>query len=208
MKIAVIGATGRTGHLIVQRLLADGHELAVLVRDAAKLGGVAEQVTVVIGTSSDQAALDQLVTGADAVVSALGPTAKEADLHTRTALALLDAMPRHGVRRFVGISGAGIDASGDEKGLRDRLISKTIQTLGGDIVKDKSAEYTVYAGSNLDWTLVRPPRLLDGPGTGVLAHDPHKPGRSSIKRADLAEFVADVAERDLYLGQAPFVWNT
>lgn len=208
MKIAVIGATGRTGRPLVERLLADGHDVSVLVRDPAKLGVLAERVTVVTGSSTDAAALEQLLAGADAVVSALGPTAKESDLHIRTAHALLATMPKYGVRRFVGISGAGVDVPGDQKGLRDRLISKAIQTFGGELAKDKVTEYGIYAGSDLDWTLVRPPRLMDGGATGKVGHDAQRPGRSSIKRADLADFVADVVENESYVRQAPFVWNS
>jgi len=207
MKIAVIGATGRTGQPLVQRLLDDGHSLTVLVRDPNKLGEDAARVTVVPGTSTNVAALDALVADADAVVSALGPTAKEPDLHTRTASALLEVMPRHDVRRFVGISGAGVDVPADTKGMRDRVISTLIQKLGGKLAQDKITEYEIYAASDLDWTLVRPPRLLDGPATGKYQHDAHRPGRSSIRRADLASFVADVVEGDLYARQAPFVWN-
>jgi len=71
---------------------------------------------------------------------------------------------------------------------------------------DKSTEYEVFAASDLDWTLVRPPRLLDGPATGRVLHDARTPGRSSsIRRADLAVFLADVLDEHLYPRQAPFV---
>ncbi|MFZ2383582.1 MAG: NAD(P)H-binding protein [Candidatus Nanopelagicales bacterium] len=206
MKFAVIGATGKTGGPLVDLLLDRGNEVRVLVRDPAKLGDVRNRVRVVVGSSTDPAALSNLIAGTDAVVSALGPTAKESDLHTRTATALVNVMPAKGVSRFVGISGAGVDVPGDQKGPRDRVISFLIQKLGGGVVADKPAEYEVFAASELDWTLVRPPRLQDGEPTGDVAHDAHKPGKStSIKRADLAMFLADVAEQQLYVRQAPFV---
>ncbi len=204
MKVSVIGATGRTGGFLVTDLLNNGHEVTVLVRDPAKLGEVAQSVRVVTGSSTDLAALTELVNGCDAVISALGPTKKEPDLHTRTASLLTQILPP-GVR-FVGISGAGIDVPGDQKGPRDKAISFLIQKLGGTVVADKPKEYAVFAASELDWTLVRPPRLLDGPATGKFVHDAHRPGKSSsIRRADLAAFLVDVAEQGLYVKQAPFV---
>ena len=110
MKLAVLGATGRTGSLLVEELLRRGHDLTVLARSPEKLAGLADRVHVVTGSSTDPAALDALLNGGmDAVVSALGPTRKEPDLHTRTATALIEAMHAHDVHRFVGISGAGID---------------------------------------------------------------------------------------------------
>ena len=206
MKIAVIGATGRTGRPLVTELLCRGHTVAVLVRDTTKLDHLAGGVEVIAGDSRTRADLDRLVAGVDAVVSALGPTAKEGNLHTETATALVEAMHAAGVTRFVGVSGAGIDVPGDQKSLSAKLISRAIQTLGGEVVKDKPAEYAVFAASDLDWTLVRPPRLVDGDPTGHLEHDAHRSTKSTkIARADLATFLADVVEQGLYPRQAPFV---
>ncbi|MCU0283763.1 MAG: NAD(P)H-binding protein [Candidatus Nanopelagicales bacterium] len=206
MTIAVIGGTGRTGAPLVDELLRRGHELRVLARSPEKLGAVTQRVHVVPGSSTEPAALGQLLDGADAVVSALGPTKQEPDLHSRTAELLIPAMRERGITRFVGISGAGMDVPGDQKGGRDRAISFLIQRLGGAIVADKPREYRAFADSDLAFTLVRPPRLVDGAATGRVVHDAHVPGRSSsIRRADLAAFLADVVEQGLYPRQAPFV---
>ncbi|PRZ08857.1 putative NADH-flavin reductase [Isoptericola sp. CG 20/1183] len=207
MKIALVGATGRTGRHALTTALEHGHDVSVLVRRPDRLPAeVRGQVRVVVGDSTDPAALGELVRGAEAVVSALGPTAKEADLHTRTARALVDVMAAHGPRRFVGVSGAGIDVPGDRKAGKDKVISWLIRTLGGDVVKDKPAEHAVWSASGLDWTLVRPPRLVDGEATGRLEHDAHRSTRSTtIRRADLGAFLVDVAEGDRYARQAPFV---
>ena len=140
MKVAVIGATGRTGRLLVEELLRRGHQVTVLVRHPERLGDLADRVTVITGDSRDPDGLAQLVAGADVVLSALGPTNKEPTLHQDTAAALINALQEQGVRRFVGISGAGIDVPGDEKGTRDRIISSLIRRLGGDVVADKPAE--------------------------------------------------------------------
>lgn len=206
MKIALIGATGRTGTLVLDELLRREHTVTALVRDPAKLTTTHARLTVLPGDSRDSAALARLVDGAHAVLSALGPTTREASLHTDTANALIAAMQRAGLTRFVGVSGAGIDVPDDEKSLSARLISKIIQTFGGAVVQDKPAEYAAYAASDLDWTLVRPPRLTDGPATGRLEHHAHRSTTSTkITRADLATFLVDVAEQGLYLHQAPFV---
>ena len=69
------------------------------------------------------------------------------------------------MRRFVGISGAGIDVPGDERATKDRIISSLIRRLGGAVVADKPAGYRAWADSNLSWTLVCPPRLKDGSPT-------------------------------------------
>ena len=206
MNIALIGATGRTGHIVLADLRRRGHTVTALVRDPARLGDPDPGVRVVVGSSTDRDAIGEMLPGSDAVLSALGPTANESDLHTATARLLVAAIPAQGVTRFIGISGAGMDVPGDQKGTRDRIISTLIRTVGGAVARDKPAEYRVLADSPLVWTLVRPPRLLDAPATGRIGHDPHKPGHWSIPRADLAVFLVDVLEQDLYRRQAPFVW--
>ena len=205
MAVAVLGATGRTGRLLVAELLRRNHRVTVLVRDPAGLGDLAGRVRTIIGDSRDPGALTALVDGVDAVLSGLGPTGKEPTLHRDTAAALVAVMNSAGPRRFIGISGAGIDVPGDQKAFRDRVISTLIARLGGAVVADKPAEYRVWADSGLDWTLVRPPRLRDGAVTGVVEHDARRSTRStSMRRADLAGFLVDVLEQDLYVRAAPF----
>ena len=202
MRVAVLGATGRTGVPLVTELVRRGHDVTVVVRDPAK--NTISDTRIVTASVTDRGALAAALTGVDAVVSALGPTAKEPDLHTTTARLIVDLLPS-GVR-FIGVSGAGIDVPGDQKGTRDKIVSFLIQKLGGAVVKDKPREYEVYASSDLHWTLARPPRLMDGPGTGRYYSDAHRPAKSSsIKRADLALFLADCLDQDLYVKQAPFV---
>jgi len=206
MKVAVLGATGRTGRALVDELLRREHDVAVLVRDPDRLAVPAGTVRVVQGDSRDRTALTELVTGTDAVVSALGPVAKDATLHQDTAAVLVEVMREAGVTRFVGISGAGIDVPGDRKTLPHRLISALIQRLGGPVVADKPAEYAAWAASDREWTLVRPPRLLDGDRTGVVQHDAHRsPRGTAIRRTDLAAFLVDVLEQGRYVRQAPLV---
>lgn len=203
--VAVLGATGRTGGPLVRELLARGHTVSVLVRDPARFPAPDPAVRVVVGSSDDPVALADLVVGVDAVVSALGPTDKDATLHQRTAAALIQAMHEAGVRRFVGVSGAGIDLPGDEKDLPARAISFAINRFGGAVVADKPAEHRAWAAGDLDWTLVRPPRLTTAAGTGRIEHHATRSTRStSMTRQDLAHFLVDVLEQDLYVRAAPF----
>lgn len=152
MKIAVLGATGRTGRPLVEELLRRGHEVSVLVRSPAKLGDLAGRLRVVTGSSTERAALDEVLTGADAVISALGPTKDDPTLMSATARPLVEAMAAAGVRRFVGISGAGQDLPGDRKGRKDRIISAIIQRTGGAIVAEQTRRVPdpVRSGDRLD----------------------------------------------------------
>lgn len=160
-----------------------------------------------VGDATDPDVLADLLSGVDAVLSALGPTATEGDLHQRTAQALISVMEAQGPRRFLGVSGAGIDVAGDRKLPEDIVISKLVSVLSGAVVKDKSAEYAAWASSALGWTLVRPPRLVDGPASSrPREQDVHRSTRSTkITRTDLGRLLLDVVDQDLWPRQAPFV---
>ncbi len=204
MQVAVLGATGTTGRLLVDELVRRGHTVVALTR-AGEAGGPGA-VSWVMGDARDPAALRSLVSGGDAVVSALGPRRGDDTLHRDVSPLLVAEMRRLGVRRFVGISGAGIDVPGDRKSRRDRVVSALLQRLGGETVRDKALERQTWADSGLDWTLVRAPRLVDGPPTGRVEHSAHRsPRRTSIPRADLATFLADLVDRPDYVQQAPLV---
>jgi putative NADH-flavin reductase len=205
MKIVVLGATGRTGRPLVEELVRRGHHVMAVVRDPAD-AGLPDAVELVPGDVRDADVLRRAVAGADAVVSALGPRKGDPTLHRDVAPVLVGVLREAGVRRFVGVSGAGVDADGDAKSRRDRVISGVIKRLPGDAVKDKMLEYGVWRDSGLDWTLVRPPRLQDGPVTGAVEHHASTSPRSTaIRRSDLAVFLADELEQPRYIGAAPLV---
>ena len=204
MRIAVLGATGATGRLLVDELLRRGHAVVALARSPQT--GKRDALTWLVGDARDPAALTALLGGAGAVVSALGPRRGDSTLHREVAPLLVAAMRDVGVRRFVGVSGAGVDVPGDRKSRRDRVISALVQRVGGQTVRDKALERETWGRSGLDWTLERAPRLVDGPPTGQVEHSASSsPHRTSLTRADLAVFLADLAVRPDYLRQAPLV---
>jgi putative NADH-flavin reductase len=204
VQVAVLGATGATGRLLVDELVRQGHAVRALTRSRGSRGP--DAVTWVVGDARDPAALGSLVGDAEAVVSALGPRRGDGTLHRDVTPLLVAAMRAAGLRRFVGVSGAGIDVPGDRKSRRDRVISALLQRFGGQAVRDKALERQAWADSGLDWTLVRAPRLVDGPPTGRVEHSADRsPRRTSITRADLAAFLAGLVTRPDYVRQAPLV---
>ena len=83
MLVALLGATGRTGVLVLDELLLRGHRVRGLVRAEGRVAP-GESVDTVVGDSRDRDTLAQLVEGCDAVVSTLGPRGREERLHRDT----------------------------------------------------------------------------------------------------------------------------
>ncbi|CAN5664928.1 NAD(P)H-binding protein [soil metagenome] len=208
MQVAVIGGTGRTGQQVIAEALRRGWQVGALVRDPAKAPADWQgRVAMVVGDARDPHRLAEVVRGADAVISTLGPAGDGSGrgLHAAVAPVLVGAMRQAGVRRLVAVWGAGVDLPGDAKTPVHRLISALAHRLGRGAVQDKESEYAAVRDADLDWTGVRPPRLTDGPATGAVRSDAQRPVGITCSRADVARFVLDEVEQARYVRQAPFV---
>jgi putative NADH-flavin reductase len=201
MKLAILGASGRTGRLIVEQALARGDEVRALVRSPAKLGLSHPRLEFVQGDATDADAVRRLVQGCDAVVSALGPVGRGTDICSVAARNVIAA----GTPRYVAISGAGIDVPGDKKDLGGRIGSFFVRTLLPAAFRDKVREHALLEQSTLAWTLVRAPRLMDKPGTGQPRVSLERSPGNSVSRAALAGFVLRCLEDDSLVRKAPFI---
>lgn len=202
MKICILGASGRTGRLAVTYALEQGHDVIAVVRQPASLKA-AQHLEIVQGDATDSATIQAAASGVDVVLSALGQTG-QGRLICSTAIAhLLDC----GVDRIVTVSGAGLDVAGDRKNALDKAVGFLVKTFGRSAFDDKVAEYELLKKSSAKWTVVRPPRLIDGPPTADVRVSLERPQGTQIVRADLARFCIEAIERGSYLRQAPFVSN-
>jgi putative NADH-flavin reductase len=190
MHIAVVGATGPTGRELVRQALAAGHTVIAAARnpDAANLPA---GVKVVKADVTDPASLAALVAGQDAVISSLGSklSRKPTTLLSGGTTHVVAAMQAVGVRRFVCITGIG---AGDSKGHGGFLYDRIIQPLLlNEIYKDKTRQEEVVKKSGLDWTIVRPAMLTNGPRTGSFRVLTNLTGvtASKVSRADVAEYI-------------------
>jgi putative NADH-flavin reductase len=204
MKIALFGATGRTGGLIMERALLAGHQVTVLVRDPSKLREPQRGLCIIQGDARQVSEVVNTVQGVDAVISALGSGGDTLTLFGRNAMA---AMERAGVRRIVSLVGASIIVPGDVPSIGMTALRMITRTVGGAMLKDGEIHARELAASNFDYTLVRPPRLTNRAASGRIQHDLrlNLGPTSSISRADLAKFLLEVALRGKYIRAAPMV---
>lgn len=206
-KLAVLGATGGTGRLVVAEAQRRGFEVAVLARSAEKAADLMP-AEVVIGDARDPAALSRLVDGRDAVVSALGtpmsPLREVTLLSTATA-ALIGAMEAKGVRRLVCITGLG---AGDSRGHGGFVFDRVVMPLLlRKVYADKDRQEALIRASALDWTIVRPSVLNDKPAAGRIKAliDLHNVHGGTVARADVARFVVDQIGSEEWLHRSPLI---
>ena len=210
MKVAVFGAAGIMGWEVVDDLLFRGHEVIACVPDLDRCPPWGAGVEVVAGDLTDPAIVEAVVSRAQAVVNVLGPGREQEvpgpSLVLGTQL-IVAAMATHGVHRYVGHGSPVVRlCHRDQPTARTRWRRLVTRCLHPRAYRVHGAMQEVITNSHLDWTLVRAPRLVDGPPTGRVEHSAgSSPRRTSITRADLAAFLADLAGRPDYLQQAPLV---
>jgi putative NADH-flavin reductase len=189
MKLAVFGATGRTGRHVVTQALERGHEVTALVRDPTSLSPQ-EGLTVVAGDARDLRWARKVVAGSDAVLSALGQRSftKKITICTDAMRVILPVMEDEGVRRLVVVSGYGIGEN-----TRLDLYTVIARLMISSILQDKKRMEDLIRASDTDWTTVKPAIITDGPHTGAYRVGPtlRLTPFSRISGADIAEFMLD-----------------
>lgn len=201
MKIVVFGATGNTGLRFIEQALAKGHELTAFVRNADSLPLRDGRLRVVLGdTTGDPARVEGAIQGSDVVVSALGRrrTFRSENLMVRSLGAIVPAMGRAGVRRFILVSSFGVGDTRRDASLASRILYRLLLT---DIFADKAAAEVPVRASELDWTILYPTMLTDGPLTGRYRVGERLEGLAGlpkISRADVAHFMVGLLESDAW----------
>ena len=208
MNLMVLGASGGVGQRLVEQALAGGHHVHVVLRDPNRLPtDVLAQLQLVrcdLATDRTERSVHELadaVAGMDAVLSALGArTAADQGVLTRAAESVVAAMAQAELRRYVGVSAAPVGTvptrqrprpprhdPGDDLVAR-YLMMPVVKRLFAANYADAAAMEEVIRASSLEWTIVRPPRLIDGPATGHYrtAVDQNVRGGRHISRADVA----------------------
>jgi len=191
---------------VLQTAVSAGHDVTAFVRSPDKLGEARNQVKVVEGDLSDAAAVASAMTGMDAVISAIGssPDRAQLDAPATAARQILTAMRATGVRRFVGLAGGAVNVAGERKPLSGRITTAIVRLLARNVVEAKQREFEVVSRSDLDWTMVRPPRVVPGEPTGRVEIGPKLHG-FQVTRGDLATAMVTLAIGSDWLREAPYV---
>jgi putative NADH-flavin reductase len=203
MKLTIFAATGGIGRQALEQAVAQGHDVTAVVRDPKKLS---RQVRVVAAdlAAPDPATLELAVKGADAVLSGLGArSSSDTGVAWRGTRAIVQAMKATDVRRIVVVSAAPIGTVPSPRRpnppKHDPGDGFFVRNLLGPLIKaalrkhfaDLAMMEDVLRDSGLDWTVVRPPRLTDGPVTGAYrtAYGQNLLRGLLISRADVAHFM-------------------
>ena len=207
MKLTVFGSTGRTGRELLAQALDQGHDVVACARTPTKLEGVAHaRLRVVAGDVLDPASVADAIAGQDAVLFAVGTGAQRTTLREDGTRMVVEAMSKAGVRRLICLSSLGVGDSRANLSFFTKYV--IVSVFLRHAFADHERQEAVVRRSALDWIIVRPPHLTDGPRTGVYRHGFPTTDRQitgKISRADVADFMLQQLTDDTYLRQTPGV---
>lgn len=207
MKLLIFGASGATGRELVDRALALGHQVTGYVRDPARLANSHERLAVVQGDLADRDRLADVIAGQDAVLCALGvgrplrrdPAVVDGVRH------IIEVMEHQSVRRFLYLSFVGVAASRRDAG---PLIRHLVARIVRNEIADHECKEDLVMRSDLDWTIVRAPKLTNAQATHAYRGGEHIQAESllpKLSRADVADFMLRHVADPTYIRKAPSV---
>src|SRR5437588_63469 len=207
MKLLIIGASRGIGLDLLEQALSAGHEVTALVRNPQSLAVSHENLRVVKGDILDKGSIEKALTGQDAVCVTIGikVTRKPISIFSKGTKAVVEAMKNSSCRRLICVTGIG---AGDSRGhggfLYDHLF---LPLFLRTIYEDKDRQEKIVRESGLDWVIVRPGFLTNGPRTGKYRALVDLKGvkAGKISRQDVADFILREATELKYKGQTPLL---
>jgi putative NADH-flavin reductase len=202
MRLFVLGATGKTGRALLAQSLTRGHTVTAFGRSA--MGDATDSFRSIMGNPMRADDLAAALPGHDAVLSALGarglgPTSVLVD----SARAIIDAMRRAGVRRLIVMSSSLVDP---QSGWLSRVLAGTLLR---HTARDQRAMESLVTHSDLDWTVLRPARLVKGMLTTRYTVSVASAGTpvssAAMSRADVAHMMLDTVERGAHVNEIVLV---
>jgi putative NADH-flavin reductase len=216
MKLTIFAATGGIGRLLVDQAVDAGHEVTAVVRNPGRLTQNVHAVTADL-SAPDPKALRGAVEGADAVLSAFGPSTRaQTGITASGTRAIVEAMQATGTRRIVVVSAAPVSTTASpgrpHPPRRDPGEGPLMRYIGGPMSKlflgrhfsDLAVMEDILRESGLDWTSIRPPRLTDKPMTGSYRTAVEQNLKNGVyaSRADVAHCMLRVLDDPTTIKQA------
>lgn len=206
-KIALIGGSGKAGKYILKNLIHQGFQVKALVRSPEKIQFDSPLVEWVQGDVRDISAVQQLLNGCEAVISALGQPAGQPSVFSEATRHIITVMTELGLKRYLLITGLNVDTPFDQKSQKTQMGTDWMKANYPVTTADKQLEYETLVKSELDWTLVRLPMIEQTDTNNEIKVDLQDCPGDQISATALANFLIAQLKEQSYSRQAPFIAN-
>lgn len=206
MRVLVVGASHGLGKETVKTALAEGHRVTALARHPERIGVSHERLRLIRGDVLKLADVKKSVRNQQAVIITLGLPTKQAigfdhsQVLSGGTANVIEAMERTKANRLILETAIGAGESKHQLGWFYRF---SLRVGLRSLFKEKDLQETLVKDSPLDWTIIRPSALTNGPATGqYLVNPPMSYGMfTHISRKDVAGFMLKCLADDTTVGQ-------
>jgi putative NADH-flavin reductase len=206
--VLIIGASRGIGLETVKAALKAGHSVRALARSARRIRVDHPKLEKMAGDALEMTTVKRALTGVDVVIQSLGVSVgpeiilKPTRLFSKATRVLVTAMEEAHVERLICVTGFG---AGDSLGRGGFLCSAAFHLLLGRVYEDKDVQERIIRSSKLDWIIVRPVILTNGPKTNAYRAlvNPRRWTWGFISRADVADFLVKQIDDDAFLHKTP-----
>ena len=209
-KYVIFGATGGTGLELVKQAVAQGNQVTAFIRNPDKLSAavpdIISKLNIVKGELDNSEAMEQAIQGQDAVIISLGGRgllSRDTTCSVGTK-AIIAAMNKTGVKKMTVVSSYGVGPG------NRALLGWAIRAMLYHPLADKDDQEAFIQKSGVEYTIVRPPRLMDVPAKGnIFSTVSGRLPTMEISRADVAAFMLQSLAENTYINQAVSVsWES
>jgi len=201
-RIVVFGANGGIGRQTVEQALHRGYTVTAVVRNPESLPVIHPGLMIQKADVMRPETLMGIFQPTDAVISAIGSNStKQTTLYSQGDRNIMKAMAHAGASRFIAISAAGLEVNPTHNLLIRWFTKNILQRILKHMYADLWRMEHIVKASELNWTIVRPPRLTDGPRRGNyrISIGAFVKNGKQIARADVADFVLNnVSNKDIF----------
>jgi uncharacterized protein YbjT (DUF2867 family) len=207
MKILLLGATGRTGKLVIEEAIRKGHKISAIARDPEKLKDYNIEITQ--GTPYDSDTVEKALAGCEAVINTLNISRKSdnpwaglvspEDLISKSATNAVSAMTKAGISRYIALSTIGAGSSWKSTPAILKLIVSASNLKYA--FRDHGRQEEILKNSSVGYTICRAPMLSTETNTrgAVAVSEGENPPKMTLSRNSAAEFFINIIENKEYI---------
>lgn len=206
-KIAILGANGKAGKILVNEALEKGYQVKILTRNSTNTEKINKNIETIIGDARNFSTIQDLLQGCSAVINAVGQPKNESYIFSTVTKHILEAMKESKIKRYILISGGSLNVTGDQKRIVNKIEPTLFKLFLPKMMQDKYKELQIIQNSEVDWTIVRLPFVIEGNGIGNIKESLVDMPGIKIQNGDIAPFIIKKINSDRYVRKCPFISN-
>lgn len=209
-QITILGATSLVGKNLLQKAIDKSIKVKVLARNKKKLEEFTHVIEIIEGNYFDTNKLPYALEGSEAILSTIGPpininlSSTDEKNYINSLNFIINQMSINKQSRLLNISGAGIQMTHENLPLSRKLLRVTLKAMSKSIINIKDKELQLLEKSNLEWTSIRSPKILEKAEGKFCAHDTHFLG-TTVDLNQLTDFMIGEITNNEWIRKAPVV---